>query len=132
MPSELKLTVQLTYDILFSTLSSLLCSAVESGGISYWASVKRGKKPKYYNNTPEDKDYYYRSYPLNEGGSIIVIDHEEDGKEHTLDLPKIIEGLQVMGSQYPHHLKNILAETEDATTADALVQCAIFGEVIYG
>ena len=41
-------------------------------------------------------------------------------------------GLDVMAREYPKHFAKVMADDGDADTADAFVQCAVFGKVIYG
>jgi hypothetical protein len=41
-------------------------------------------------------------------------------------------GLQVLATKYPHHFADIVVDNSDCTTGDVLVQCALFGEIVYG
>jgi hypothetical protein len=75
---------------------------------------------------------------LGGGAPIEVIDYEddtvkdpEDGKHHKLTLAKIKKGLQILAKKYPDHYADIVGENDDMYTGDALVQCALFGNIIY-
>lgn len=59
-------------------------------------------------------------------------DFEDEKARYTLTLAKIKKGLTVMAKKYPKHFASILKEDTDSETADVLLQCALFGEVIYG
>lgn len=48
-----------------------------------------------------------------------------------LTLGKIKKGLTILANEYPHIMADILKEQADSITADALVQCSIFGELRY-
>ena len=64
---------------------------------------------------------------------------EEDGSEYTLDLPKLLVGMTKLKSEIGKSINRNCWAGEfddpcswDSTCIDALVQCSIFGEVIYG
>lgn len=50
-------------------------------------------------------------------------------KWHTCDFAK---GLKLMAEKSPRHFGDLLAQNDDAETADVLVQYAALGEVVYG
>ncbi len=54
---------------------------------------------------------------------------EATSKWHTCDWEK---GLALMAEKSPSHLGDLLAENDDASTADVLVQYAALGSVVYG
>lgn len=62
---------------------------------------------------------------------ITIADHENDGQVETLTLAKLKKGLQVLAKKYPETWSDILSENYDMYTADSLVQCALFGDIIY-
>ncbi len=37
-----------------------------------------------------------------------------------------------MASKYPDHFNDVVRGMGDATTGDTLVQCALFGDTVYG
>jgi hypothetical protein len=37
-----------------------------------------------------------------------------------------------MAREYGRHFSDMIAENDDATTADVFLQCCLFGELVYG
>jgi hypothetical protein len=100
----------------------LIINALESADIGYWANVPRGTD---------------HAKLLSGAATALVYESEgsHDGKGdglHELTSDKVRAGLQVLASKYPHHFADIVGDNSDCITCDALVQCALFGEIIYG
>jgi hypothetical protein len=70
-------------------------------------------------------------YPLNEGGSIGIVSTEPSSTVFRLDLKSIRRGLEDLATKYPRHFADLVNENTDAITADVLLQCCLFGELIY-
>lgn len=49
-----------------------------------------------------------------------------------LDLDSIREGVKIMARDYPLHFSNMFNESGDAETGDVLLQCCVFGKIVYG
>lgn len=64
-------------------------------------------------------------------GELEIYVFDDDNKKHILNIAKIKKGLSVMARQAPVSFGNILTDNTDMYTADALVQCALFGKIIY-
>lgn len=124
----------------------LLVSALE-GGSNYWYMLESIKEPapgatSHYKDTLWDKDragakgpgYLHTiEIPFQDGGALIFSDMEGDEtKRYTLDYPAIVRGLEIMAEKYPRHWADFVGENDDATTGDVFLQCALFGDVIYG
>jgi len=91
-------------------------------------------------------DYWIRTYTFNEnvdietilqsllnGESVLTIQEDDrDAKTYKVTVKDIEEGLQLLASKYPWHLKNLIDEKDDAETADVILQMATFKELIYG
>jgi hypothetical protein len=100
-------------------LTEIIVNAMDAADIGYWASVPRGA---------EHMDV------LSGKASAIVTEREgpHDGQgngKHELTGAKVRSGLQVMSEKYPHHWAE---DNADCTTGDVLIQCALFGEIVYG
>ena len=119
-----------------------LISGVE-GGISYWcravegyASLVRCERVPHSRSEPEALRGAAFSAWCEGGGKLVMFEHDahdcELGARYVLDGAAIARGLAVLGKQYPHLLADVLDGTGDATTGDALIQCAIFGRLVYG
>lgn len=92
-------------------LNDILITAVE-GGIGYWSLVA---------------DY------MPNNGMVSVAEDDKPEVWHDVNLKKIAVGLEVCQQKYPHVFVQWLRDRNgDATTADVIMQCAIFGEAIYG
>lgn len=66
-----------------------------------------------------------------------IVEHD-DGPEklHIVTPAKLQRGLELMAKAGPdeggHHFANMLTDSTDAWTGDALIQFAVFGELKYG
>lgn len=85
------------------------------GGITYWCNEIR------YDKEP-DTEVSAMSESLTKGAIIGVYDFEED-EWHQLTLDKVLQAVADEQVDFDDY---------DATTADNVVQRAIFGDVIYG
>lgn len=65
------------------------------------------------------------------GGCIVIYDIEED-KEHRITLKEIESGLKILTFNYPRQYANIMTHEYDFWDVDALLQCVVFKDVIYG
>ena len=113
-------------------LADVLISAYEGGWrpwpdrqrplSNYWARQMDGKPSPFRS----DEDGFRPDFDVE------ITDIEAGGKKHRLTLPILRRGLQIMADKYPAYFADIVAENDDATTGDVLLQCALFGELIYG
>jgi hypothetical protein len=130
----MKFTV--THELTAEQISDALCSAIE-GGSNYWYSIDRAIEPSewQFDSEPQrDGQHWLHDYPLNPGGALLMSDTTEDNEHGTmrLDSESIQRGLTVLAEKYSWHMQDILQENADADTGDALLQCCLFGEIIYG
>jgi hypothetical protein len=70
-------------------------------------------------------------YPLNEGGMFRMITTGPKPKILDLRLDLVAHGLDVLASDYPRHFADLVNENADSITADILLQCCLFGDVLY-
>jgi hypothetical protein len=119
-------------------VSETLCCAFE-GGSNYWYEIKDFIAPKNFDNTPaDDICFKHLSYPINEGGALLIgVKGGDKAEGHAgalfrLDLDAITKGLAVLAEKFPDRLAEIVDENEDAETGDILLQICLFGEVVYG
>lgn len=121
-----------------TALCNLLCAGLESGP---YGSVRihefiEPKEMKF--RTDVERVFRHLDYPMNEGGALIVVDkYEEDDGEtnlfrYRLDRAALLRGLARLAMDHPAHFGDWLKGSEDAITGDCLVQCAVFGNTIYG
>jgi hypothetical protein len=109
-------------------IGDVLATAFE-GGINYWCSEVRIKNDNWFGGE-------YASEVVANGGVVELIDFEDENKAYELDLPMIISGIAMavseFGNEITYHNDGCEVEDYDADFADAAVQYAVFGEVIYG
>lgn len=109
------------------TLANVLCSAVEGGGVNHWCA-----KVEYSDvDVPGVEGAMRRHLQPLHGGSIKFQQHRGlGGNWQTLDGAALRRGVQVIATQYPHHLGAVFGSNQqDALTGDILVQCSIFGSI---
>lgn len=120
---EVKVAVELTRE----NIDDIMCGALE-GGITHWCSGADVVEDDYYGE--------YASEQISRGGSLRLYDSEED-KTYILDLAKFISGFKIWFSKgYDVYGAVKSGEIDccniDAEVADAIVQCAVFGDIVYG
>ncbi len=125
------ITIKISKEFTFEDISDLLCSALE-GGSNYWYIIDKYNKPKNLKNTKE-KHFRHLSYPLNEGGSLIISDRDysKDCKNKKLDLNSIKKGLQLMADKFPEEFASFSSGNYDAGTADTFLQLCLFKEIVF-
>lgn len=117
-PVELAITFKLTE----GTFHDQVTSAIE-GGSNYWARIDVGA------HQPGGRNHLTARFTITE-----ISDKKAGairGRTYELSLDKLKKGLRVLATKYPHHFKDVIAGTGDVTTGDVLVQCALFGEIVY-
>lgn len=121
---------KLTHDDLVSILSGA------DTGIAYWAEsmdVDQGDydiaREELINDMGDDICYEDVLAAVLEKGKNIVIVDNEDGESYTLNLNKLLIGVSKAITEYSLGF-NI--GYWDAVACDIAIQCAIFGEVIFG
>lgn len=118
-------------------VADLLCSGME-GGIGYWARIVDYREPSdlnlkaYFSKSWTDRIYKHIHYPLLPGGVIVLEDIEDDNKLYRLDFEAVQRGLKCMANNWPKHFADFMQDNADATTGDVFVQCALFGDIVYG
>jgi hypothetical protein len=118
-PTEHTIAVTITEEQIHDNLVSAIC-----GGSSYWSCVNVHRHQTGWAN------YFAATFTVTE-----ISDESKgaiQGKSYKLSIPKLRKGLSVLAKKYPHHFCDILGSTGDAKTGDALVQCALFGDLVYG
>ena len=110
--------VKLTSEISDGDLCDLLTTAFE-GGINYWCD-----KVVILNN-PHGKNYASDVVPHD--GTVKLLADEE---WHELTKEKLLNGVALYCQEYDEMPKTMM-ENHDASTANIIVQYAIFNEVVY-
>ncbi len=153
------LTAPITIEVSRDILAYTLCAGFE-GGIGYWAKIVEYIEPPKDANlfdfdfglTEDDGSpslFRYIHYPMcAAGGGVILGDAEtEDGDPFdftvkdsgvdfkglaTLDYAAVLRGVKIMAETNPRHFGDMIGEGGDSITGDVLIQCAVFGYVVFG
>ena len=117
-------TISVRVHIALNELESILYSANQ--GTRYWRDAMDERDSLYMLDYEKDMT----AFMLNKQ-RILIVDAEEDNKVHTLDFARIKKGLTAMAKHENRHFTDIMQGNSDMYTADALIQCALFGKIIY-
>lgn len=135
--------MQVTIEVPDNRIADILCNALE-GGSNYWYNIEEFIAPPPSNLFAWDHDlkeddgspsvFRHVQYPLSIGGALIISDREGDNetKRYRLDRDSIASGLSALIAKFPQSFGAILAEQDDALTADTFLQCCLFGDALYG
>ena len=121
------ITVTQNINVTEEDIDDIMCSALE-GGITYWC---------YKAKVVGDYLGEYASEQISRGGVLKLYD-SENGDIYELTLEALLNGIRLAiqndyYAEYEWHYGDKLDCCQiDANVADCIVQCALFGEVIYG
>lgn len=101
---------------------ALVRSYIESAGSGYWARSLRV--------SPAGKPLAFTITELEPSASAHNPDRKPEPRGATAD--DIAAGLAILAVKYPHHFRDLVADKGDMFTGDALIQCALFGDLVYG
>lgn len=103
-------------------LADLVVTAFE-GGSNYWCRTAVSAKP----TTGTDLWYASLEFYADPGWEIIITPGD-----NPLNQTTATEALLMMHDNYPRHYSDVVTDNMDADTADVFLQCAVFGDVVYG
>lgn len=111
----MKIEIEISNDV----IEDILVTAFE-GGINYWV------------DRIEFDGEGYASDWLQKGDAHVLLLHDADGEEvHELTMPKLLEGIS-MAIAEGRSVFDSDGACVDADGADAIIQLALFKEIIYG
>ena len=128
MSREFNYTVKKT--VTEEQITDILIDGIECG-IGYWAML---------HNDTEEFERYYKSTDLTtseivvkillDGGAVKITDNEEDVEpQYPLTLERVIAGIEKNAEERDWDCD---LDNYDAATCDAIIQYAIFDEVVFG
>lgn len=127
----LDFVVNATFKVSRNQVAATLFHAFSSE--TAWCRVtKLREPPKFRFRTLEQTVVRLVDYPLNEGGFLNIVTSEHGPRVFRLDLNAIARGLDALAQHYPRHFADLINENGDALTADVLLQCCLFGKLVYG
>lgn len=118
-------STRVSYSISFSSedIDDIMCAALE-GGIAYWCD-----------KAEVVGDYLgeYAREQISRGGTLKLYDSESD-EVYELTKDKFINGIALAAKESVDWIADERIQTFfiDANVADTIIQCALFGEVVYG
>jgi hypothetical protein len=121
--------VQVKVKVTEERIRDLLCNAME-GGIDYWARIDKYIIPE--GTDTSTVEYRHLDIPFIEGCGIMIKDQFGDDEPKLLNLKSMLKALKIMGEKYNWHLEAFVHENDDAETGDVFLQCALYGDIIYG
>jgi len=117
-----KIEIELTED----DVENIIVTAFE-GGINYWCGHVEWEHEKYPkpNGVPVST---YCAMLLNKGVALTLFDIEDESEIFELTYEKLLKGveLNLINRPFDSDLENM-----DVTTADCIIQYAVFGEIVY-
>jgi hypothetical protein len=104
------------------------------GGSNYWIerAVLIHPKPE---ELPEDGVVWWGNSKRNvfaEADFLVKVKPDDESDFFHLGPRQVRDGLEIMARDYGRHFADMIAENDDATTADVFLQCCLFGELVYG
>ena len=122
---EVTTPVTITIQIPDQRLRDVMCGAVE-GGSNYW--IDRADR------LPCPEGVKRPTYLFDHVFDVGVRFHYNDGdpSSRVVTAADVRRGVQIMADKYPRHFMDLYRENDDAETSDVLLQCAIFGEIVFG
>jgi len=116
--------VQVRTELSAETIGQILASALNEASV-YWINHVKWKWP--VGATPRMN---LTSLLFEHGGAVHIWQLEEK-TPCVLDVDAVERGLKIMSEKYPNHMTDLVTENDDAMTADALLQCCLFGDFKY-
>jgi len=133
MEKTFKVEIKQSHEFSVEDINDLIVAALE-GGINYWcrkAVIKLDADKNYIGVEPEDQEKVtYASDVIGYNGVLILYDAESSDKWE-LDLEKMLKGIAMHCENRNIALSDLL-DNHDADDADAIVQYACFGEIVFG
>jgi hypothetical protein len=112
--------IRVTHEIETSMIMGEIANALDHG-IAYWAA---SADPETW---PPGAEWTHEVPMM--GGTIVIVTH--GGDRFRLNQSAIKRGIRIMARDYPFRFKDLITQGGDCDTSDALIQCAIFGEIVY-
>lgn len=119
-------------------IEDVVCTMLE-GGSNYWVDTididhPEGQRPRY---TPVST---WAADALNKGGNITIYPIEEEDGIVTINRENLVSGVKQLIDEHPdrvavtydHKANHIDFGSMDADDADAILQYAVFGDLIFG
>ncbi len=116
-------------------IADMMVGAIE-GGSAHWCAGVYLKTRMPMSAKAQTGPWYSRP-AVYESEFVIEVHESDDTREegvavHSLTRPSFQRGLRLMAKYGGQHFGDMMAETDDATTADVFLQFVALGEIRYG
>lgn len=100
---------------------------------SDWLGIRRPKKFDSLVKESESREEKWADILLG-GGYIAAYEYEDEDEptRHKVTLDMMKKGFEVFKEKCPYDYADFITENEDYYTCSNLMQCVLFGEVVYG
>lgn len=134
------IAVKATVEVPFRMLQGMIITVLDQGYDWFKIGaliVPKGRTKDEYRISKEFGNIAPRyNLPFVEGGGVEIFELNPDEDDYTvrheLTFDKLKNGIQIMAEKYPIIFSEVMSENDDINTADAFLQCALLGELIYG
>jgi hypothetical protein len=129
--NEISITIK--QEVSPENINDLIVTALE-GGINYWcrrAIMKRNEDQSYVGVAPENQDKIKYASDLIGFGGVLVLCDAESSDRWELTLENVLKGIQMHCTNKKISVAELM-EDYDADDADAVVQYALFNELVFG
>lgn len=124
----------------WETIINAFVGVCETSASTYWLSSFLPLEPECSGlvaSCREAKDPWYATLNFWGKGGRATLRHDDpnndDQQTNTIiGEAEIISGLNAMANKCPKHFADLVSENDDAITHDVMIQCIVFGEIIYG
>jgi len=124
----------------WETIINAFVGVCETSASTYWLSSFQPLEPECSGlvaSCREAKEPWYATLDFWGKGGRATLRHDDpsndDQQTNTIiGETEIISGLNAMANKCPKHFADLVSENDDAITHDVMIQCIVFGEIIYG
>ena len=134
MKTEYRVKAEITVTLTPADIEDILVTALE-GGIGYWACLD--SRSLTFLEAPEDEPVSSTATKIMlNGGMLTFIDVDDHSVEWLLSMDKLLKGVKMYLETYTGiaAIEDGLIDTSmiDSDAADAIIQFALFDELVYG
>jgi len=141
-----KPSISILVDVPLMRILGVLTTCLDTSACMGWVHSYEAKLPPDFNPRAlewlDDREFWCAAMspayfaPLVEGGELVLklqagMVAEGESRLRSVDRISVERGLAVMAKVAPYQFSKLLNSEDDATTADVLLQCCVFGELIY-
>lgn len=124
----------------WETIINAFVGVCETSASTYWLTSFKPLEPECSGlvaSCREAKEPWYATLDFWGKGGRANLVHDDPNNDDSatrtiIGEAEIISGLNAMANKCPKHFADLVSENDDAITHDVMIQCIVFGEIIYG